>query len=138
MKNILLPLDLCKNTKNLLKRALAFLQETGTPTNIFLLKTYTVSVDSTAGVIEAHDHLQTQSLQELQRELKAAQSLATSDKLSFEIVLQMGHPANVITRVVKEKNIDCILLESRAYGSRHENEMNLWDRIHCPMIVFPD
>ena len=136
MKNILLPIDVYNTPEKTTQNALTFLHKLEGHFRIFLLKTYLVPASLSNQVIETHDELQNRSLKELQKELLAAQSISPSGKLSFESFLQMGRPINVIIRVVKEQNIDCVIL-GPLDGLKREENLNLLSRLHCPVIVLP-
>ena len=137
MKTILLPIDLYSNSRQILEDALAFLQNVGGHRHICLLKTYSVPVSFSDQVIDTHDKLQNRSLEELQNELKAAKELANDGNTSFESMLQMGKPINVITRLTKERNITCIIIEQSANGTKQEEILHLLNSVPCPIVILP-
>lgn len=136
MKNILFPLDLYQNSQSALKQALTFLLTMGGHFNVFLLKTYMVPVSSSEEVIDTHDELQSQLLKKLQEVLKITKKLVPDEKMSFETLLQMGKPVNVIARVVKEKNIAYVVLGPLS-SSAQEETTYLLSHISCPIVVLP-
>ncbi len=134
MKNVLVPLDFDNDARKVLKDLLSLLQGMEGDLKIFLLDTYMVPSSPSGHVIHAHDELRRRSLERLQEYLNAAKELLGDRKVSFEAVSQMGTPANVISRVVKERDIDCVVL---GVGQKQEEIVNLLNRLHCPMVVLP-
>lgn len=136
MKNVLLPIDVYNDPRKVLSKAMAFLREIEGHFNIFLLKTYLVPTSSSNQVIHDHDNLQNQSLQELQKELKGIKKLSVNGKMTFESLLQMGRPIHAIARIIKERDIDCVIL-GPAEGLKKEENQNLVTHLHCPVVILP-
>lgn len=136
MKNILLPIDLYSDPQRILKEVLTFLQSADGRFKVFLLKTYTVPASLSDQVINTHDRLKAQTTNALRKELYIAQEFAEDGKISLEGITQMGSPVNVISRTVKEKGIDCVVMEKED-GSKQEEIIRLLNHIQCPMMVLP-
>lgn len=137
MKTVLLPIDYFKNDPDPLKKALAYLQALGGHVNILLLKTYVVSSDNNETIIDTHDSMQKNAADELSQLLKRAQDLCTGADFSFETVLQMGSTANVITRFVKKKPVDCIILPTISTNPGTDEALSFLEKIACPVVMLP-
>lgn len=140
MKKILLPIDFYDDSGRVLQEVLSFLHGVEGDFKLSLLSTYMVPVLSSGQIINTHDELRNQSLERLKKEFHAAKELSTDGKIVFESISQMGTPANVISRIVKEKNIDCVVVgtkEGKTGGPKQEIILNLLNQIHCPMVIVP-
>lgn len=140
MKNILLPIDFYDDSQRVLRGIVSFLEGVQGDFKLFLLTTYMVPLAASAQIINAHDALRNQSLEKLKKELQVAQGLSQNRKVIYETVAQMGTPANVISRIVKEKNIDCVIVGmkvGKAGGPKQEIVINLLHQIHCPVVILP-
>ncbi|GEM_PF-5887515 len=141
MKNILLPIDLYDDSRRVLQEVLTFLHGVEGNSKVILLTTYMVPASVSGQIINTYDALRNQSLEKLKKELHAAKELSTDVKISFETISQMGAPANVISRLMKEKNIDCVIVEKWGNGTdggpKQEAIIRLLNHLHCPMVVLP-
>ncbi len=165
MKNILLPIDFYDDSQRVLRGIVSFLEGVQGDFKLFLLTTYMVPLAASAQIINAHDALRNQSLERLKNTLQVAQKLLNCQpqsgvegktpsgfaggggdvspykrKLVYETVAQMGTPANVISRIVKEKNIDCVIVGmkvGKTGGPKQEIIINLLHQINCPVVILP-
>lgn len=134
MKSLLLPIGICRDPRWSLKDLLMFLEETGRKFKVILLDTYLVPVSPSERLIYTFEQMRKESLKKLQDELHAAKVLVSSGKVSFEVVSQMGSPVNVVSRIVKEKGIDCVVMGRD--GSLKKDEMSqILDRVSCPIFA---
>lgn len=134
MKNLLLPIDFYPDPQKVLKDVISFLYGVSENFKIFLLSTYRVPLSPSKQLIAEHDELKKQSLEKLRKAMHVAQELYENEKITFDLISQMGAPAHVITRVVEEHDIDCVIL---GMDENLKTEDYLWKHIHCPILILP-
>ncbi len=137
MKKILLSLDGYSESRKILKSVLTFLAGLQGSFQIVLLKTYTVPVSAPDRVIETYDAIRSRSQKALDRELAEIRVLCSDGKFSFEAFSQMGSLPNVIVRVVRENNIDCVVM-GRKGGAKPEDLAHLFSSMPCSLFLLPE
>lgn len=140
MKTILFPLSYVEDSGAALKELVLFLGKVEDTFQVYLLDTYMVPISSPDELIFIHDELRRQSREKLQKEADLIKGFAQAGKVSFEVISQMGTPVNAVSRLVKEKQIDAvvmaIVIKHQHIVKQHEF-LTLLGRLNCPIILLP-
>lgn len=137
MKKVLIPTDFSQASHRVIAGGLSFFKSFSESCKLFLLHTYMVPLASSAQVIVLNDELKKKSIAGLVQDLQMLKDQSDATEVTAEIISQIGALENVIPRIVKEREIDCVMM---GINSDFPREMisNIANRVQCPILVIPD
>ena len=131
-----MPTAFTVNLESTLKRGLTLLDGGIEPIIILLLETFLISPALPRQVLDMHDKVKHQAVKCLEEQKNRLMSTAPSNVL-FEVLVYMGSLENVITYLIDERNIDCIILGINIRVQQDEVTRVL-KRVNCPIIIIPN
>lgn len=116
--------------------AVDLFQGGGSCYHMVLLNTYLVPATPANQLVAVNDEMKRKSLAGLKKECKVAQALVKDEKMTFEILTQMGSLESVMARVIEEKKIDLAIMAMD--GSKNRDEiLGILRRLSCPLLIVP-
>lgn len=136
VKKVLIPTDFSQASHRVIARGLSFFKSFSESYKLFLLNTYMVPLASSAQVIVLNDELKNKSIAGLVQDLQMLKDQSDATEVTAEIISQIGALENVIPRIVKEREIDCVVMgmDDRL---RQEGISAVLNRVQCPILVIP-
>lgn len=110
MKHILVPTDFSSNSDNAIDYILDFIIKTQLPAKVYLLNAYMVESDDVENVIHLNDQIKAQSIFKLVNRKKRLLAKYSCPGIEVEMVSRMGSIQNLIPRIIKEFNIDLLVM----------------------------
>lgn len=136
VNTILIPTDFSPAAQRVTDSGLSFLRRQG-PCRVILLNAYTLPDGGSGQLVTLHDELKKYSLQRLLTELGRIQNSHATDGISFETQSFLGAPENVLSYVVREGGVDCVILGLGPDRKTSEETLRILQRLTCPALVMP-
>lgn len=136
MKSILLPTDFSIESKAARKYILNFFNELEISYRVILLNAYSVIGCSDEDLVKMNDIEKNKSRKALEMEKNVILSEGCEKLFSVECISNMGTLTNIVPKIVKQKEIDLVIMGKD--GGQHVEEVSRAlkaDKSNCPLLI---
>lgn len=138
MVKILVPTDFSTDSKKAIDFAVNFFKDKS-PSKIYLLNTYMVQPTDGNNVIDMNDRIKQMAMKGLEKAKDYSETLTQKGKvidIDFETHLKIGSLKNVIYQMIKEQDIDLVVMARDAGKHINEVSKHLKDKSsECPIVI---
>jgi nucleotide-binding universal stress UspA family protein len=146
MKNILIPTDFSMNSWNAIIYGLAYFKNTSCTFYLIHVTLYTYPLNGDAPIgssLEIEETLLNNATAELKKTVKKINNLFPNKKHSFHIISSYNFFIDAVKKVVKENNIDLIVMGTKGASGLTEmiigsNTADLITQVKCPVLIVPE
>ena len=147
MKNILLPTDFSKNSKNAIKYALKFFE--GEKCTFHILNSQKPSNYITADVLygapgtSVYEGILNDNKKELEKLIQFCKSISEGEEFTFVPKVDFDNIVDAVNQAVALNNIELIIMGSNGATGAAEvifgsNTLKIIRKVECPIIVIPE
>ncbi len=138
-KTILIPTDFSENAQNAMRYALNFF---GNEATFILLNTWQTPYTPPEVLISVEDILIKTSKEGLENELAWIKKSTGMENVQFETISEFGNLVDIIKSVVREKNVDFVVMGTQGASGLREallgsNTAATAKTINCPLLIIP-
>lgn len=136
MRVLLIATDFSQAAGAAIRYAVDFFEDCASFCHVILLNTYLIPSTPANQLVAVNDEMKKKSLEGLKKECKAAQELIKGEKMTFEILTQMGSLESVMVHVVEDKKVDLAIMATDGAKNRDEI-LGVLRRLSCPLLIVP-
>ena len=147
MKNILLPTDFSKNSKNAIRYAMKFFE--GEACTFHILNSQKPSGYITADVLygapgaSIYEGILNDNKKEIEKMVQFCESISGKENFTFDSYIDFDNIVDAVNQAVSLKNIELIIMGSNGATGADEvifgsNTLKIIRNVECPVIVVPE
>lgn len=137
MKEILIPTDFTEKSRRALDFGVSLFAQSGIGANFILIATFPFRANGGHSWVDIHDEWKRSSSLDFAAEIEQASRNYSLKNISFETLSFIGSLENVLSYVVRDRKIDCVILGTHPEARKEEEIARILSRVRCPVLLVP-